>query len=91
MKEHRKIVPLVHLEVVGNAKQTDEQVQKAEVIQEIDFYCTISYGVPCQVCFVRAWLGMQSCFIFVVMEKSIFFPELLLLFPVLEWFRDTNL
>lgn len=32
MKEHRKIVPLVHLEVVGNAKQTDEQLQKAEVI-----------------------------------------------------------
>lgn len=32
MKEHRKIVPLVHLEVVGNATQTDEQLQKAEVI-----------------------------------------------------------
>lgn len=64
VKEHRKIAPLVHLELVGSTTQTDEQLQKAEVIQEIDFYCTTSYGVPCQVCFVRAWLDMQSCFIF---------------------------
>lgn len=68
-----------------------EHLQKAEVIQEIYFYCTISCGVPWQICFVRAWLDMQSCLIFVVMERSICFPELLLLFPVSERFRDTNL
>lgn len=59
-KEHGKTVPSVHLEAVGNITQTDEQFQKAEVIQEIGFHCTISYWVHSKVFFMRTCLNMQS-------------------------------
>lgn len=52
----------------------------------------VQYPIELTARFV-SWRPAWTCkvFIFVVMETNICFPELLLLFPVLEWFGETNL